>query len=156
MQQRPRIPARSVVGLCFVSLLLMACASDPLGSGRRLFEISLVAISGDEQELPSGGVESAPLVVRVVDQHGAPYPDQTIEWRLVQGGGTLSAASSRTDASGHARITYSSGPEAGVAEVTATVSFSTGGGPTAGRPVPPVRFMLNVTSASASSSVDDA
>jgi hypothetical protein len=144
-------------GVALTGLLLVGCDSEPFGLGRTLFQVALVPVAGDEQVVPDGGVESAPLVVRVVDQRGTVYPDQTVEWRIVKGGGTLSAASSRTDANGQARVTYISGDAAASVEVTATVAFSIGGGgPTAGRPVDPVRFRLTVTQPAGSAAVDDA
>lgn len=156
MQPIRRLPANLyyAIGLSLLSLLLAGCAGDPFGSGRTIFQVSLVTVSGDDQVVPSGGVESAPLVVRVVDQRGTALRDVTVDWKVAQGDGTLSTASSRTDSNGQAQVTYTSGSTAGAAEITATASF-TSDGLSAGRPVPPVSFKLTVSSTTDSVALDD-
>lgn len=156
MQHRHRFPGRffNVVGLFCLGLSLTGCANSPFSSGQQLFEVSLVVVSGDQQVLPSGGTVSAPLVVRVLDQHGTAYRDVTVDWKVVRGAGTLSAASNRTDSNGQAQVTYASGSAAEDTEITATASY-TSGGLSAGRPIPPVSFKLTVSSATGSGAADD-
>jgi len=76
----------------------------------------------------SGGAQSvrvstpaAAFAVRVVDALGAPVAGSMITWTVVSGGGTLSAASSMTNATGNATITYTAGAAVGTSVVTGTI-----------------------------------
>jgi hypothetical protein len=52
--------------------------------------------------------------VRLVDDEGKPQAGQTITWTILQGGGTVTALSPTTDASGIASAQWMLGPVAGV------------------------------------------
>lgn len=69
----------------------------------------IVVVSGDAQSGASGAPLAAPLVVRVTDNAGVATPGITVHWQLYSGSGTLSAATSVTDANGLASITFSPG-----------------------------------------------
>lgn len=69
----------------------------------------LVMVSGDAQSAPAASPLGAPLVVRVLDRSNAPVPNVTVKWLVLQGGGTLGAATSVSDANGYASMTYTPG-----------------------------------------------
>ena len=62
----------------------------------------LVAVDGNQEQLAEGA--SAQLVVKALDQYGNVVPNANITW-VDQSGGSLSATSSVTDASGLAQVT---------------------------------------------------
>ncbi len=65
----------------------------------------------------------APLVVAVADAFGNPIPGITIEWSIPPGGdGSVSEASSVTDANGQASVTRTLGPTAGQQTTLATAA----------------------------------
>jgi hypothetical protein len=143
-RQRARV-GLAFAGLALVSLPLVSCESNPVGPGRNpvLYTISLVQVSGNHQRLAVGGVQSAPFVVRAVDQNGSPHRGMVIDWTLSKGTGTLSAARSTSDSAGQVQVTYTSGGETG--ETVVTASFNAfASGATASRPVDPVSFTIAV------------
>jgi hypothetical protein len=81
--------------------------------------------SGDHQIGAKGTTLAQNLKARVTDVHGNPVPNATVNWSVTAGGGTLSADSSSTDDGGIASVTWTMGPSAG----TATVSAALPGGP---------------------------
>jgi hypothetical protein len=62
--------------------------------------------SGDAQQGTLSSPLAAPLVVTVTTFAGAPVSDATVTWTATSGNGALSAASSTTDASGHASVRW--------------------------------------------------
>ncbi|HEV3049850.1 MAG TPA: Ig-like domain-containing protein, partial [Longimicrobium sp.] len=103
-------------------------------------------VSGDAQMAVVGTELPQPLGVRVLDEVGKPVPGQAVEFRVVAGGGSVSAASAQTDANGEARGRWTLGTVAGdtqrvearVGQGTAAAAvFSAVGGPGA-----PVRASL--------------
>jgi len=94
---------------------------------------AIVKVSGEPQ---SGAVNTAfptELAVRIVNQFGQPIQGATVAWTVVSGGGSVSATSTTTDASGIAFVIYTSGATTGLVIVRAQV-----GG------VPPLTFNLTV------------
>jgi adhesin/invasin len=85
--------------------------------------------SGDPQTVTAGS-SSAPLVVQVVDQFANPVPNVTVTW-TVAGGGTLSATSTTTDATGSTQVTLTTD----AAPANYTVTATTGG-------ITPVTFTI--------------
>jgi hypothetical protein len=75
-------------------------------------------VSGDAQSVTHGSV-SAPMIVKVVDRYGNGISGVVVAW-VVAGGGTLSAASTMTDATGSAQVTLTLGAATGPYTVTAT------------------------------------
>jgi adhesin/invasin len=65
---------------------------------------SAVHITSGGTQTVTAGTTTAPLVVQVVDQFGNPIAAATVAW-AVTGGGTLSAATSTTDATGSTQVT---------------------------------------------------
>ncbi|HEY0997590.1 MAG TPA: Ig-like domain-containing protein, partial [Gemmatimonadaceae bacterium] len=87
---------------------------------------AIAAVSGSGQGGAVGTAAAQPLVARVSDEFGAPVAGATVAWAIGSGGGTLSAASSVTDAEGKAQVSYSYGTTPGAATVTATVTTPAG------------------------------
>lgn len=82
----------------------------------------LSIVSGDGQSGPAGTVLPEPLVVEVTDAFGNPIAGVEVAW-TVEGGGSVSASSSTTDASGRASVTRTLGSAAGTER---TLASSTG------------------------------
>lgn len=86
---------------------------------------TLALVSGSNQ---TGGVSAAlaePLVVRALDAAGRPVEGVAISW-TVTGGGSVSPASSATDAQGKDSVTWTLGATPGVQTATAGSSAITG------------------------------
>ena len=64
----------------------------------------------------------SPFVVSVLDQNGSAFAGAVVTFSVTAGGGTLSATTATTDASGRARSTLTLGNDAGTNTVTATVA----------------------------------
>lgn len=80
----------------------------------------LLVVSGDRQDGAPAGPLADPLVVKVVSAQGRPVPQAVVAWSVTGGGGTLSAATATTDATGMARVAWTLGA-AGPNAATATV-----------------------------------
>jgi adhesin/invasin len=78
---------------------------------------SAVHVTSADTLTVAAGATTAPLVVKVVDQFGNPISGATVTWS-VAGGGTLSATSSTTDATGSTQVTLTTAA-AGTYTVTA-------------------------------------
>ena len=102
------------------TLLLVACSSGE--STETLVASVLGIVSGNGQSVVTGGSLTNPLVAEVLDQNAEAMQGVNVSWVIVSGGGSLSAASSATDASGNAQTRYTAGPVAGAASVRASVS----------------------------------
>jgi hypothetical protein len=85
---------------------------------------SVVAQPGRRKQV----VATAP-VVRVVDRFGNPVPDAAVTWQVTSGQGDVSAASTPTDATGQATVTWTLGNRIGVQKLTAATSGSVTGAP---------------------------
>jgi hypothetical protein len=83
---------------------------------------TLGIISGDSQSATAGSALPEPLTVIVIDQYGSPSASVTVTWAITSGGGSLSAASTTTDANGVTSVTYTTGLTPGSATITATVA----------------------------------
>ena len=88
----------------------------------------LSMVSGDGQEGAAGATLDDPLVVRVTDAFNNPIPDITITW-TAQGGGSVSAASTVTDAAGQTSVLRTLGPTSGLQTTLATSSVELAGSP---------------------------
>jgi adhesin/invasin len=80
---------------------------------------SAVHITSGGTQTVTAGTTTAPLVVQVVDQFGNPVPSATVAW-AVTGGGTLSAPTSTTDATGSTQVTLTTAAAPANYTVTAT------------------------------------
>jgi adhesin/invasin len=91
----------------------------------------LAMVSGNEQQGPAGSTLRAPLVVRVTDALGNPIADVPITW-TAEGGGSVSATSTVTDAQGLSIVERTLGPTSGL---ETTLASSAVDPPLAGSPV---------------------
>ena len=80
-------------------------------------------LSGDPQNGPIGTTLSQPLVVRVTDGFGNPIPGVTVQWS-VTGGGSVSAASTQTDAAGETSVQRTLGTTAGTQTTLASADLA--------------------------------
>ena len=87
-----------------------------------LVATTLDRISGNSQTAVVSTALSNPFVVEVQDQNGDALSGVTVTFAVTGGGGTLSASSVTTNASGRASTTLTLGSTAGTNTVTATVS----------------------------------
>lgn len=67
--------------------------------------VSALNIASGDAQVVAAGSTTLPLVVRAIDQFGNPVANANITWSAV-GGGSLSATSGTTDASGQAQVTF--------------------------------------------------
>ncbi|MFO7588186.1 MAG: Ig-like domain-containing protein [Gemmatimonadota bacterium] len=106
---------------------LAACGDDdpaaPNGGGNGGSEPAAVAVvSGDAQAGKTLEALADPLVVLVTDADGDPVAGATVGWTVATGGGTLSDASTTTDAQGRASVTFTPGATLGTSTIAAGVS----------------------------------
>lgn len=80
--------------------------------------MTLASPSGDNQQA-APGAQLEPLRV-AIRTGNTPEPGRAVTWAVVQGGGTLSAATSATDAAGIASVRLTLGTAAGNIRVTAS------------------------------------
>ena len=85
---------------------------------------SAVHVTSADTLTVTAGTTTAPLVVKVVDQFGNPISGATVTW-AVTGGGTLSASTSTTDATGSTQVTLTTAATPGSYTVTATAGALT-------------------------------
>lgn len=108
------------------SLSVASCSGDddptgpPAGGGN---DPAAVAVAeGDAQTGKTLEELNDPLVVRVTDAQGASVSGAVVSWSITQGGGTLSAASSTSDAQGQASIQFTPGTTIETSRVEARVT----------------------------------
>jgi plastocyanin len=82
---------------------------------------SMLKVSGDNQSATVSQSLANPLVVRVRNAGGQGLQGVAVQWSVVQGGGTLGATSTTTNAQGEASTTYTVGSATGTNEVRASV-----------------------------------
>src|SRR5690606_5248914 len=105
-------------GVLFGAFLLGACGGD---SGGPRETGTIAAAAGDGQAATVGTVLQ-PYQVLVNTDMGVPRADVTVTWTLQSGGGSLSTATSVTDAGGIAEVTSTLGTVAGPQVVRASIS----------------------------------
>ena len=79
----------------------------------------VMIVEGDGQQGAAGSALTAPFVVSVRDEHGAPFPDIPVLFTVTEGGGAVSATAVRADTSGNAATTLTLGTEVGMNTVVA-------------------------------------
>jgi Big-like domain-containing protein len=95
----------------------------------------IVVVSGNNQTAPTNTMLAAPLVAKVVDQYSNPVSGIPVTFSDGTAGGILSSTIVSTNTAGTASVTYETGPNAGTANVTATIAGKT-----------PLKFVVTVTS----------
>jgi hypothetical protein len=76
-------------------------------------------IQGDAQTVATNTMLPIDLGVVVVTQLGEPVADETVQWSVVSGGGTVTPLTSQTNEHGVATTSYTAGATAGDVKVTA-------------------------------------
>lgn len=117
---------RTRVGLIFLAAVVSACGGDnivtPVPPPR------LAIVSGDNQFATIGQALPTPLTVSLTSAAGDPVVGETVSWSVMNGSGTLSAASAITDADGRASVNWTLGNENGSQLVQASVLLRVGPG----------------------------
>lgn len=86
-----------------------------------IFPVALQRVSGDNQQAAPATQLPQPLVVQIVRPAGKGLAGAVVNWTVVTGGGTVTNASSSTDASGQARTELTLGAAPGPNQVRASV-----------------------------------
>jgi plastocyanin len=86
---------------------------------------SIVAVSGDGQSATAGLTLPDPLVVQVQGIGEQPVAGVPVRWTVIQGGGALDSAITRTDDQGHASNSLTLGDSTGPQTVVATLDADT-------------------------------
>ena len=124
---------RLLAGAGMAVSLLFAAACDDDDDPFVPVVTTITMTSGSPQSVPRS-TASQPLTVTVKDQNGDPIANRTVNWTVATGTGTLTSATSVTNAQGVATMTFTAGATAGAATVTATVGNLT-----------PVTFNITIT-----------
>jgi alpha-tubulin suppressor-like RCC1 family protein len=82
----------------------------------------IVAASGNNQTGVVGNPLTQDIVVKVTDDLNNPKAGVTVTFAVTTGGGTLSAGSAQTDASGNASVKWTLGPASGAQTILASVA----------------------------------
>ena len=85
---------------------------------------SIAEIAGNNQAGLAGEPLGQPLVVQVDDASGNGAANVTVIWAVAEGGGSLGAASVRTDPEGRAEVSWTLGPTAGANNNRVTASVT--------------------------------
>ena len=122
MQQRSY--ARGLVATLGGALLLSgaACSDNNGINVVALIATSITVSSGNGQVGLVSQPLAQPIVVNVLDQNGAAIANAVVTWTVTFGGGSVSVASSQTDASGNASVTWTMGPAAGADSLRAAIA----------------------------------
>jgi len=113
-------PARGVAPLLLPVLLTFCGGGDgPTNSTPTPTVIQM--LGGNDQSATIGSSLTNPFVVEVLDAGGRAVGGQTVAWSVVEGGGTLSAPTSVTNASGEARTFLQVGSAPGPQRVRASL-----------------------------------
>jgi hypothetical protein len=107
-----RTAARLAVGIV-AALSLAACdTTEP----RPRVAARLDIVSGDDQEGRAGAELANALVVKVTDDRGRPVRGQTVNFRVLSGGGSVSAGTAQTDDQGQIQARWTLGTSTAAAD----------------------------------------
>ena len=115
-----RLPVLPVVGAI---LLGVACGG---GTQPGPMQNSLARSGGDNQTDTVDATLATPYSVNVRDPSNAAVPGVVVSWAVTAGGGSVSAPTSTTDASGIASVTRKLGPTAGAQTAQASATGLSG------------------------------
>jgi hypothetical protein len=117
----------SEVALAAIVLAGTACSSNSSTTPVPPTGPYVVAVfNGNGQTALPGAVLATPLSVTVVDTPGTAAVGDQVTWSVVNGGGSVSPATSMTDANGRASTVFTLGPSQGSQSVNATAAAATG------------------------------
>ena len=107
---------------------------------------TLEKVSGDLQAGPAGDLLPQPLVVRALDRLGRPAADAPIDFRVVEGDGSVAVPQVSTDSEGRASVEWTLGPVASRPQTVRTsLAFRVGVGvgfEATAVPGPPARIVV--------------
>ncbi|NNF37411.1 MAG: hypothetical protein HKN71_01995, partial [Gemmatimonadetes bacterium] len=98
------------------SAVIRATAGDAVGEAPvtvAQIPTALEEIAGDGQDAPAGTDLPVPLEVRATDRLGGAVPGLTVEFSVIEGGGSVTPQTAQTDAQGRAMSTWTLGTRAG-------------------------------------------
>src|SRR2546423_13075770 len=120
------MPGPSLRVAAFVLLVvatLIQCGGGDSGTGLDPNKPSAISlVSGDAQSGTVAHALGQPLVVRVLNVQNQPINGATVTWSVAAGAGSLSGASTTTNAQGDATVTWTVGTTAGNNNNTARAS----------------------------------
>src|SRR5215472_9662728 len=105
-----------------IGTLILAYSCSSKGSTNPPPTYTISKVSGDSQVASAGAAVGANLVVLVRDQNNAAASGITVNWSAATGGGSVTGASSQTNASGQAVMGRTLGPAAGFQTTTASIT----------------------------------
>lgn len=110
----------AVIGALFLALAIVAnCGKEKSTAPEARF---LTIVSGDRQDETPGSALDETFVVLVTDSKGEPVPGQVVQFRILEGSGSLSVGSATTDEYGKATTLLTLGEAEGAVRVEARVA----------------------------------
>jgi tetratricopeptide (TPR) repeat protein len=110
----------AVIGALFVALAIVAnCGKEKSTAPEARL---LTIVSGDRQDQTPGSSLGEPFAVLVTDNKGEPVPGQVVQFRIMEGSGSLSVESATTDEYGKATTLLTLGEAEGAVRVEARVA----------------------------------
>jgi len=107
-----RTAARLAAGIAAVLSLASCDTTEP----RPRVAARLDIVSGDDQEGRVGSLLTNALVVKVTDDQGRPVRGQAVNFRVVSGGGSISAGAAQTDDQGRIQARWTLGTSTAAAD----------------------------------------
>jgi hypothetical protein len=102
----------AVLSYGFLLLILVAACGEPAAPAKINIPVSLTVLSGDGQTALEYTELPLPIVVQILNAKGKPVQGQMVNFRVVQGGGSVYAGAAFTDAQGIAREWWTLGSAA--------------------------------------------
>lgn len=113
-----RTRAARATALFALATAVGGCFGDLTENGAYPFAMQIT--TGTGLSVAPNAELSAPLGVRVIDQYGAPFEGARVRWEIVQGGGTITATETQTDADGRTSVRFTAGADLGTSLVSAS------------------------------------
>ncbi len=104
-----------------IASAVTACHSDNSNTAPTIATTITADPTSSTQTAPAGTTLALPVVVHVTDQNNAPISGAIVTWSVVNGSGSLGAATSTTDATGTTNMLWTLDTIARVDSLTATI-----------------------------------
>jgi adhesin/invasin len=98
-----------------------ACSSDDVAAPNATATNITINSGSDGQNAAVGQALSTPVSVRITDQNGTAMANVTVTWAVMSGSGTTANATTTTDASGNATVSWSLGAATGLNTLKASI-----------------------------------
>jgi len=115
----------SLCGALLAAIIVLTSCEKPVAP-KTGGELSLSVVSGDQQQGAAGQELPNPLVVKVTKSDGGPVRGQILNFRVVEGGGSVFAGAALTDERGIAQERWTLGSSGAQKVEVRAVSNSTG------------------------------